>query len=123
MYRLVIWMIALALVFNGAQSYALNEVSGTPAMVASDHHAGAAGLECNVQSGGVAVIAADACQSQHAAHDQLKCCPTCNLVSMIPAIDAVSVPFSYAPASFRAAEFGLVGHLVALDPDIPKTVV
>ena len=121
MYRLVVWMMALALVFNGAAAYALDDLSGIAVVAAFDHHAEAADVECH--AGKVAVVAADACQSQHAAHDHLKCCPICNVVSMLPALVAVAVPFSYAPVSFRTAEVGLVGHLVALDPDIPKTVV
>lgn len=123
MYRLAIWMIALALAFNGVPSYALDGASGAPAMIASDHHADAFALDCNAQSGDVAVIAADPCKSQHAAHDHLKCCPTCSVASMLPVAVAVSVPFRYVPASFRTTDFGLVGHLVALDPDIPKSVV
>lgn len=123
MYRLAIWVIALALVFNGAPAFTLDDASGMPAIAAFDHHADAAGLECNAHSGNIAIVAADASRTQHAAHDHLKCCPTCTVVSMLPAIAAVSVRLSYAPASFRTAEFGLVGHPVALDPDIPKTVV
>ncbi len=123
MHRLAVWMIALALVFNGAPAIAPAGVSDMPAVAASDHHADAAGVECNAYRGRVVVVAANACQSQHAAHDHLKCCPTCNVVSMVPALVEVAVPFSYAPASFRTAEVGLVGHLVALDPDIPKTIV
>ncbi|MGE4167722.1 MAG: hypothetical protein AB7E67_17220 [Xanthobacteraceae bacterium] len=116
-------MIALALAFNGVPSYVPDGASGAPATIASDHHTDAFALACNVQSDDVAAIAADPCKSHHAAHDHLKCCPTCNVVSMLPVVVAVSVPFRYAPASFRTTDFGLVGHLVTLDPDIPKSVV
>ena len=136
MYRLGIWLIALALVFNGAPSYALDGAAGMvsdmvanmPAIAAVDHQADmdkvdAVQAECNVHPSDVAVIVTDACRSQRAAHDHLKCCPTCNVISVMPAIVAVSVPLSYARAFFGSGRFGLVGHLVALDPDIPKTVV
>ncbi|MBS0247951.1 MAG: hypothetical protein JSR61_15155 [Proteobacteria bacterium] len=122
MYRLAIWVIALALVFNGVPSYDLDGASAAPTMVASDHHADAFALDCNVHSNDVAVIAADTYKSQHAAHDHLKCCPTCNVVSTLPTLVAVAERFAYGPASFRTVDFGLVGHLVALDPDIPKIV-
>ena len=56
-------------------------------------------------------------------HDHLKCCVACNLVSLVPNVAAIPVAFSYTNTAFDAAQHELVGHLVALDPGIPKPLV
>lgn len=122
MYQLGIWMIVLALVFNGAPTLALNDGSGVPTVAAHSLHDEAAEVECNTQAGHVAV-SAEACQVQRAAHDHLNCCWICNVVAVLPGVFAAPVKFSYATVTFHTAQFDLVGHPVALDPDIPKIVV
>lgn len=53
----------------------------------------------------------------------LKYCGTCTVTSLVPDIMAVPVVFNYKSAAFQTAQNRLVGHLVLLDPDIPKSIV
>ena len=123
MYRLGIWLMALALVFNGAAAYAWNDFPDAVTAVAQDHHDGAEAIACNVTSDDGMTTAADVGQTQGAKHDHLKCCGTCNVVSLAPKVDVMPATFSYRAVSFRMTKHDLVGHLVALDPDIPKSIV
>jgi hypothetical protein len=125
MYRLGIWLIALAFVFNGAASYAgidpaespvltIQEQHGTPATA---HHTHAKYI------GDGAVVSVDHDQTPAHSHSGVRCCGICNVASLLPNVAATPVTFSYAAITFHTNQHDLVGHLVALDPGIPKTVV
>lgn len=121
MYRLGIGLIAFALVFNGvAAAYALNDAPGLPAVAAHEHHGGVAHRD---HAHDRVAVAADAGQTHGGMQDHLKCCGRCNFVSLLPGSVAIPVTFSYATVSFPKAQPHLVGHIVALDPGIPKSVV
>lgn len=123
MHRMGIWLIALALVFNGAATYAWDSPSGPIAAIAQVHDDGTAAVACNVNSDEFVAVAAGSDQHQSGAHHHPKCCGTCTVPSLIPAVAAVPVTFSYRAAVFHTASHHLIGHPVALDPDIPKSVV
>jgi hypothetical protein len=46
----------------------------------------------------------------------------CSVASVIPTVAVSPVAFSYRSAVFHVTQPHLVGHPVALDPDIPKFV-
>ena len=118
-----IWLIALALVFNGVATYAWNDAPGMAAAVTQDHHHGAEAADRHVHPHDAVVDAVDFSQTQLPVHNHLKCCGTCNVVSLAADVSVVPVTFSYRAASFWTVKHFLVGYLAALDPDIPKSIV
>jgi hypothetical protein len=119
-----IWLIALALVFNGVVTYTWNNSPSAPVAIVQDHHGGTDTVDCDVHSDDAVAMAEHSGQTQRGQmHNHLKCCATCTGVSLLPAVSAVPVSFSYRAAVFHTAQHDLVGHLVALDPDIPKSIV
>jgi hypothetical protein len=126
MYRLGIWLIAVAFVFNGAASGAWIGLPMAPALAVHDHHGGpaTAGHDAHFDQASHDAIGATPDHGQAPEHDScLECCGMCNIANVIPDIVANPVMFSYAEVTFRTAQDDLVGHLVALDPDIPKTII
>ena len=123
MYRMGIWLIALALVFNGVTVSSWNGPSGISTAVAQDHDNGADAVACIVTSDDDLATAPDAGQTHKVRHNHLKCCWTCNVASLLPNVATIPVTFSYRGTIFYMAQRHLVGHLVALDPDIPKSIV
>lgn len=123
MHRMGIWLIALALVFNGVATYAWDDPSGPAATMVQMHDGGIAVVACNVTSDGLAAVVAGGGEHQGGAHNHLKCCATCTVPSVIPAVTAIPVTFAYQAAVFYTAQPHLVGHSVALDPGIPKSIV
>ena len=120
MYRFGIWLIAFALVFNGmVAAYALNDGPSLPAAATHENH----GSVAHHDRARDRVAVTDTGQTHGAAHDHLKCCGHCNVVSLLPGVVAIPVTFSYATPCFPAAQPHLVGHLVPLDPEIPKSAV
>jgi hypothetical protein len=121
MYRVGIWLMALAFVFNGAASHALVDL---PDLIAQDHHGALAVISHDAHFSDSTVAATpDHDQIPEHKHNSRRCCDVCNLASVIPNVVVVPVPFSYAAVVFAAAQHFLVGHLIAIDPDIPKTIV
>jgi hypothetical protein len=126
MYRLSIWLIALAFVFNGAASLATIDLPAASALIAQNQNhdnARTAAPSDHVGNNNVMVAMPDHGQAQGHSHSGLKCCGICNVANVIPDIVAIPVTFSYATVAFRTGQHDLVGHLVALDPGIPKTIV
>ena len=97
---------------------------GAPAHDHTAHasHAAAAGHNADHAAGDAVAAVADQETGDHV-DDCLKCCSMCNVTSFVPGLAATPVTFSYADIAFPVKENALVGHLVALDPDIPKAVV
>lgn len=121
MYRLGIWVIALALVVNGVAGYAWADAPRAPAAVAYDHHDAASRQG---HANGAAAVAADAGQTHGRVHHHLRCCGVrCNVVPLVPGVVAIPVTLSFAAVVYPTAQPRLVGHLVALDPEIPKSAV
>ena len=128
MYRFGTWLIALALVFNGAAMIAWNGAPMAAGAIAQLQHAQIQpadddAMQCDANRGAAAVVARHSGQTHGPAHDHLKCCGTCTVASVLPAVAAIPVAFSYRGAVFHVTQPHLVGHLVALDPDIPKSIV
>jgi hypothetical protein len=119
---LSIWLIAIVFVFNGAASLALVELPAVPALNAHEHHAEHAGRTADA-----AALDHDHDQDHAGNHKHndncLKCCGICNVANLIPDIAATPIMFTYASITFNIGQHDLVGFLVVLDPDIPKTVV
>jgi hypothetical protein len=121
-----IWLTAFALVFNGfATGYAWVDAPDLPAAVAHDHRGGAGAAGHHDHSGDRIAIVADSGLTYGSMLDHLKCCGRCNVnvVSLLPRAVAIPATFSFATLSFRTTQDHLVGHLVVLEPDIPKTIV
>ncbi len=123
MYRMSIWLIALTFVFNGVAVHAWIDSPAAPALVAHDHHDATVSAAHDTHSDVIVAAATDHGQAHGYAHHHLKCCGICNVANLAPDILAVSMSFSYAAVTFRTLQQDLVGNLVALDPDIPKTIV
>ena len=127
MYRLAIWLIAVAFVFNGAGSLAWADLPAAPALAAHAYDGAGAAARNDAHSHRIA----DAVISQLPDNGQTpgrvgncaKCCATCGVASLVPDVTVTAVMFSDAGISFYIGQRDLVGHLVAIDPDIPKAVV
>lgn len=118
-----IWLIALALVFNGVTMSSWNGPPRVSAAMAQGHHDGVDLAARSTASDHDTAIATDAGQTRSVRHNHLKCCWTCNIPSLLPNVTTVPVTFSYRAAVFYVAQRHLVGHPVALDPGIPKSIV
>ena len=123
MYRMGIWLIALALVVNGVAMTAWSGPAKTPVAITQSHHADAGSADCNSISGAAAAVVKYSDQTHGRMHNHLKCCGTCTVASLVPDFIAVRAVFNYQSAAFWTAEHHLDGHLVLLDPDIPKSIV
>lgn len=122
MYRLGIWLVVFALVFNGVMAAAEIEPSDEPVSMAQGHAAGALDMNCDAHAGDT--FAAMRHGGQHdPAHNHLKCCARCSMVSLLPGVVAVPAALVYGDAVFYPAQHDLVGRPVALDPHIPKPIV
>lgn len=121
MNRLGIWLIALALVFNGVMASAEIEPTEIPVVVVQGHVAAPDADDCDSQA---ADIATTRHGSEHRSpvHNHLKCCTRCSMVSLLPSVIAVPVALAFGHAAFYTAQNDLVGRSVALDPHIPKPI-
>lgn len=125
MRHLGIWLIAVAVVLSGATSYGKID-RHEPAVAAQGHHRAAVVAKHDAQSEQSCkdiVAAADHDQAPAHSHGGLTCCGICNVANVVPDVAAIPVTFSYAPVTFQMGQHDLAGHLVALDPDIPKSLV
>jgi hypothetical protein len=123
MYRLSIWLIAFAFVFNGAASYAWIDPDESPAMtIQDDHDAPMVRHDAHAKHAGDDVVAA-ADHDQAPAHSVSRCCNACNAASVMPDIVAIPVTFSYRAVTFHTHQHDLVGLPAGLDPGIPKAIV
>ena len=120
MYRLGIWLIAFAFVFNGAGSYAAINLAMPLPLTAQGHHGSVA--DARSDQHGVAAATEHGQVHKHG-RNGLNCCRTCNGASVLPDVAAISALLSYDVVTFGTRQQDLVGHSVALDPGIPKTIV
>jgi hypothetical protein len=128
--NLLIWFFVAAFVFNGAASRAwidlpaalgsagqiYQDISATVHTPQAGHDAHTAAMDC----GTAAALADD--DTTHV-DDCLKCCSMCIVTTVAPDATGSLVPVSYAAIAYPVRQGALVGHLVALDPDIPKSIV
>ncbi|MEP7031997.1 MAG: hypothetical protein ABI830_13760, partial [Pseudolabrys sp.] len=56
-------------------------------------------------------------------HGSIKCCSMAPVFSLSPNLSDSPVKFTGAALVFQFAERHLTGHIVALEPGIPKTIV
>ena len=131
--RLFVFFLAAAFIYGGS---ALRASLLAPS-VAQDHHASMVAAP-DVQQGhaahqghgshdsaGVTADDHDHAKLTNAEHDEpcLKCCTMCGVASMTADYHGTPVMFAYGTVRFRIGQRHLLGHLVALDPDIPKSFV
>lgn len=125
--HLLVCFLTVAFVFSGAPWQSCIEVApaqAAPVAATHDHqhdqhHAKAAVADHDYGAGAVKAASTQAPID----HTCLKCCGVCTAVSSMPALSATPVIFSAALISFRTGEAHLTGHVVALDPGIPKSIV
>jgi hypothetical protein len=82
MYRLTMWLIALAVVFNGAPLYTWTDPGESPALTVQEHHSVLTAVP-DAHARYVsddAVTAAD--QTLTHSHNALECCGTCIVASV-----------------------------------------
>lgn len=128
MRSICVYLFALALLFNGGALHVL----GVAAVAHSYDVASAAAHRANheqhqkhshAKQNGATIAFNQVPESDHA-HNGAKCCTMCISVgNLMPAVTATAIPFRYRLVTFKVSRQHLVGHLVPLDPDIPKTVV
>jgi len=125
MHRLIVWLIAVAFVFNGAASLAWLDLPETPPVAA--HHdgarAGGHGVLAHQQTDDFIVVVPDHCHGSSNSDNRLKCCGTCSLASLVPDIVATAMTFADKGVTFHTGPHDLVGHLVAVEPGVPKILV
>ena len=125
MHRLTIWLIAIVFVFNGAAVPTWIDLpAAAPTLtVDSDHGVSVRDVaQSDHDSDRDSAMAATLDHGQSVKHID-KCCVTCSTASMVPDAVVTAVIFSSVAIKFHAAQTDMVGHLVALDPDIPKLLV
>lgn len=125
---LIVYLFAVALVFNGGAFRVLGGASpahdhavGLVILDGADHeqHQGYQHAEHNG-----AHIAFDNAPGDGHAHIGAKCCTMCFAVDYpMPALIAAASQLRYRAVVFKIGRQYLIGHPVALDPDIPKTIV
>ena len=122
--RFFICIFAIALVLNGGALRALADVPAAHA-----HHFATMSSEADhathhhAQPDGATVAPERLPAHDHVA-DGAKCCSMCMVMAnVIPAFVATSTQLYYRAVIFKVGRQHLVGHLVPLDPDIPKTIV
>lgn len=133
MKRWGIWFLTAVFVFNGAASLATIDLPDLPPAVGHRDAAVTAEAQVYLQ----AQVQAEAAGPSHRDCDQVmttapdrdpvhhddKCCPTCAMPSMLALAVASAVTFSSKAKRFLHANDEMVGHLVFIDPDIPKVAV
>ncbi|MBI1202491.1 MAG: hypothetical protein GC182_08265 [Rhodopseudomonas sp.] len=129
MKRWVIWLLAVVFVVNGAVSLASIDLPDLPAAVGHADRDAMATVRHQTQAKtggpsqrGCDEIATAAPDRDPVQHDD-KCCPTCTMPSMLPLATVSAVAFSSTAQGFLPANDEMVGHLVLIDPDIPKVAV
>lgn len=124
--QLIVYLTAAFFVLNGVALHAY-----TKATAAQTHHSTVSGANYAAAShvhraGDGGDVAKEFAPRQ--SHDHLdpgeKCCSMCVVfASVMPESSANSLRFAYADVAFLLIKRELAGHLVALDPDIPKAIV
>jgi hypothetical protein len=128
--RLFIYLFAAAFVLNGVLSHAAIEL---PAALTTHVHLGvttASNLTTHYHSASVGQHEESATSGSHndgVTHYHVdggsKSSGICANATVPSDLVTTAVPFSYTLISFHSRPHGLTGHLVALDPDIPKDIV
>ena len=133
MKRWGIWFLTAVFVFNGAASLATIDLPDLPPAIGHRDAAVTAGAQAHAQVAAHAEAAGPlhrdcdevmaATTDRNLVHHDDKCCPTCAMPSMLPLSIASAVTFPSKAKRFLHANDELVGHLVVIDPDIPKVAV
>lgn len=126
MSRMGIWLIVLALVFNGVSAYA--QIGPSVELTAMTQGQAASGREAAIHEAVADMDCADhmAAGATHGGHHQgplhnhLRCCARCSMVSLLPTAILLPATFASRDAVFYTAQHDLVGLTVASDPHIPK---
>ncbi len=122
MYRFGIWLLALAFVFNGAAVTTWNGPATAAVAIAQGHFADTDSADCGGHAKDTAAVVTYSDQTHDRPH-HLRCCGTCMVASLVPDVAVVAVVFNVGSTAFWTAQNHLDGHLVFLDPDIPKSIV
>lgn len=125
---LFVYLFAAVLVFNGGAFRALGGTSPAHAhgvavatLDSADHeqHQGHSHAEHNGTH-----TAFDQVPGNGHSHIGAKCCTMCIAFgNLMPAVTATATQLQYRLIVFSLSRGNLTGHQVALDPDIPKTIV
>jgi hypothetical protein len=131
--RLFVWFLAAAFIFGGSAVHASlmlpavaqdNHVLMTAAPDAPRGHTAQHGH--GADHAGAAADGHDYAQPHDVDgcdDDCLKCCSMCSVATTSAEGRGTPVPVAYGAVRFHIGQRNLLGHLVALDPDIPKTIV
>lgn len=123
-----VFLFAAAVVFNGWASVVLAKVPAAHSnhVVAMGGHAGHQGqneAQYFAQPSNATGLF-DHLPAHDHANGSSKCCTMCVAFdNLTPAFVATVSQFHYRAIFFKIGRQDLAGHLVALDPDIPKTIV
>ena len=124
----IIGLFAIALVVNGGASRILGDVQAAgahhfAAKKGKADHQGQHNTHHHAQPDGTSVALDQSAVHDHSGGDA-KCCTMCIILdNAVPTYLAAATPFRYRAVVFTSGRQHLVGHLVALDPDIPKIIV
>lgn len=123
MYRLTVCLIAVVFIFNSAASLAWIDLPAELTMAADGHRGAMADDHHDTHAQvGNDIIAATPDHGETSKYVD-KCCRTCTVAGVVGDVVMVAVAFSYAAVAFQTRQRDLVGHLVVLDPDIPKSPI
>jgi hypothetical protein len=126
----IVCLFAVALVVNGGASRILADVQTGSAhhFAAKKGKAGHQGQHQTHHHDHAQPDGASVAFNPSPAHDHMgddaKCCTMCIILdNAMPGFLATASQFRYWAVVFNIGRQHLVGHLVALDPDIPKAIV
>jgi hypothetical protein len=125
-YRILVCFFVASFVFSGAAWAACIDLPVTPAsgstsFIGHDHIGGHSGRHhpTNEENAG----SSDQGPATHGHGVAVKCCSMAPIFSLAPGLLTRAVEFPRVDVSFRFAQREMVGHIVALEPGIPKFIV
>lgn len=124
--RVSVFLFIVAFVFSGAAWAACVDLpvapaSGTTVFIGHDHAGGHNGR--HLVTGEENADASDQGPATHGHGAVVKCCSMAPVFNLAPDLVVRPVAFSRPAAVFRFVQRGMIGHIVALEPGIPKSIV
>lgn len=120
--RIGVYLFVVTFVLSGATWAACIDLPAPAVAAAHSQHAAADDHSAHRHGGG-GHLAAVPDQAPSHDHGPIKCCSMAPVFSLSPNLSDSPVKFVGAALGFHYAERYLTGHIVALEPGIPKTIV
>jgi hypothetical protein len=120
--RILVSIFIAAFVVSGAAWAACIDLPVGPASTSSSHHHAGMGGHGDRHIGEENTVTSDQGPVSHGHGIVVKCCSMAPVFSLPPELAVRSIDFPRLAAAFRFVQRGMVGHIVALEPGIPKSI-